>query len=146
MSRLVAFATASLVFVGCGSSEPGLVSVGGIVMLDDKPVGQAAVMFHHSAGRTAFGVTNDDGTFQLTTRSPGDGAPTGEYCVTVSLTRQEGGVQQNADGVEDYSRPVLEEKTTAIVPTVYNDPKTSPIVVTVDKASKFRIDLDSKRR
>jgi hypothetical protein len=146
VTRFIAVATVSLAFVGCGSSEPGLVSVSGVVMLDDKPIGKAAVMFHHAAGRTAYGVTGEDGTFYLTTRDPGDGALIGDHCVTVSLTRQEGGVQQNDAGVEDYSRPILEEKTIAVVPKVYNDPRTSPINVTISKASKLRIDLESTRR
>ena len=147
MTRLIAVAaTASLALVGCGSSEPGLVPVSGIVMLDDKPIDKAAVMFHHAAGRIAYGVTGEDGTFQLTTRDSGDGALIGDYRVTVSLTHQEGGVQQNDAGVEDYSRPILEEKTIFIVPKVYNDPQTTPINVTISKASKLRIDLESTRR
>jgi hypothetical protein len=147
MTRLIVVAaTAALTLVGCSSSEPGLVPVSGVVMLDDKPIGKAAVMFHHASGRTAYGVTGEDGVFHLTTRDPGDGALIGDYSVTVSLTRQEGGVQPNDAGLEDYSRPILDEKTIFIVPKVYNDPRTSPINVTISKASKLRIDLESTRR
>ena len=66
--------------------------------------------------------------------------------MTVSLTHQEGGVQQNDAGVEDYSRPIEKERSIDLVPAVYNDPRTSPIRMTIEKASNLRIDLQSSRR
>lgn len=147
MKRLIALSAVLLAsVVGCGSSEPGMVAVGGVVSLDEKPIGGAAVIFHHSDGRTASAVTNDDGTFQLASRRPGDGVPTGDYRVTVCLAKQEGGVLENVNGVEESPGPVVPEKITVIVPTIYNDPNTSPITATVAKSMKFKIDLNSKQQ
>jgi hypothetical protein len=139
--------TAALL-VGCGSSdERALLPVRGVVLLDGKPVAKAAVMFHHAAGNTAYGITGADGSFQLTTRDPGDGAPAGAHRITVSLTIQEGGVQQNAKGLEDYARPITPQKLIHVVPTVYNDPRTSPLSVTISKAnSRVTVELSSLAR
>jgi len=138
---------AAILVVGCGSQEQPLVPVAGVVLLDGKPVAKAAVMFHHQAGRTSYGVTGTDGSFQLTTRDPGDGVPAGDHRVTVSLTAQEGGVQANDKGLEDYSKPITPVKLTYVVPKVYNDPNTSPIGFRVARATRgLRIELDSRQR
>jgi hypothetical protein len=138
---------AGTVLAGCGSNEERLVPVAGVVLLDGKPVAQAAVMFHHEAGRTSYAVTGTDGSFQLTTRAPGDGVPAGEHHVTVSLVAQEGGVQANDKGLEDYTKPVAPARLTYVVPKVYNDPKTSPIVFRVARPTRsLHIDLDSRVR
>src|SRR5437763_774510 len=105
MERLAFALAASLLLAGC-AKENGLVPVGGVVLLDGKPLAKAAVMFHHPAGQTAYAVTGRDGSFQLTTREPGDGVQPGDHHITVSLTVQNGGVQQNAAGLEDYSKPI----------------------------------------
>ncbi len=99
---------------GC-SSEPvdsidkPLVPATGKISYRGKPIPNARVTFHPmeslNAGvapsppaeagsnsappalvRTPFAVVKEDGTFELSTLKPGDGAPEGEYAVTVSWT------------------------------------------------------------
>lgn len=138
---------ASLGLAGCGSNDHGLVPVTGVVLLDGKPVGNAAVMFHHPAGQTAYAIADDDGSFSMTTREPGDGVAAGEHRVTVSLSIQEGGVQADAHGLEDYSKPISPVRHIDVVPKAYNDPSTTPLSVHVAKRmSGLRLELQSKPR
>lgn len=100
--------------VGC-SSEPvdsidkPLIPATGKISYRGKPIPNARITFHPveslnpAAGapppatsgndgtppplvRTPFAVVKEDGTFELSTLKPGDGAPEGEYAVTVSWT------------------------------------------------------------
>jgi hypothetical protein len=133
---------AAAAIAGCGSNDDELIAIGGVVELDGKPVAKAAVMLHHDAGRTAYAITADDGSFKMTTREPGDGALPGKHVVTVSLTLQEGGVQPDANNLEDYSRPISAEKLTPIVPAIYNKPSTSPLAFVIDKPTNaLKIEL-----
>jgi hypothetical protein len=63
--------------------------VRGRVLRGEKPVAEALVVFHRLAGsqpaRKPTGTTDDDGYFTLTTDRTDDGAPAGEYAVTVEL-------------------------------------------------------------
>jgi hypothetical protein len=75
---------ATVLAAGCSDSA-GLVSVSGVVKLDGKPLAGATVMFNPKAAgaRPAIGVTGQDGVFRLTTFKSNDGAPRGEYQVTI---------------------------------------------------------------
>jgi hypothetical protein len=137
------FALLAAALVGCGK-ENGLVPVGGVVLLDGKPLANAAVMFHASAGQSAYAITDRNGAFQLTTREPGDGVHPGDQRITVSLTIQEGGVQPNAARLEDYTKPIAPKKLAHIVPQIYNDPKTSPLSIVVAKpVRELKVEIHS---
>jgi hypothetical protein len=86
--RRIASATCALWLfgiVGCGS---GLYPVSGRVTLDDgQPLTKGLVVFEQQTGEkpvTARGDLQADGSFQLGTRRPGDGAPRGKYRVLIS--------------------------------------------------------------
>jgi hypothetical protein len=56
--------------------------------MDGKPLGGALVIFHPRDDRSpqatrSYAKTEPDGSFALSTYSPGDGAPAGHYIVTV---------------------------------------------------------------
>lgn len=80
------FALLSLgMLLGCGDSRYG--SVRGTVTLAGEPVADATVAFlpkNDREGQAAFGVTEPDGTYELSTLTPGDGALRGEYHVTIT--------------------------------------------------------------
>jgi len=65
--------------------------VAGKVFLDGTPVANARVDFHLIEGdkrtRIADGLTEADGSFNVSTYKAGDGVPTGDYAVTVVLRR-----------------------------------------------------------
>lgn len=81
----------ALASVGCGDGRPKAIPAGGTVRYKGKdiPVG-ALVVFHpvdpsreKQIGGKPFGKVKEDGTFKLTTYASDDGAPEGEYGVTV---------------------------------------------------------------
>jgi hypothetical protein len=83
-SYVVATVLCICIFGGCNGN--GLVPVKGQVLLDGKPIENAAVMFQQEgegAGVPATGVTNQNGEFTLTTPGVGEGATLGMHGVTV---------------------------------------------------------------
>lgn len=76
---------------GCGNSHDllPLNQVTGQVHIDGEPLEGAWVIFYPVGGSKLLqelrprGTTNADGQFQLQTYLPGDGAPVGEYKVTI---------------------------------------------------------------
>jgi hypothetical protein len=74
--------------VGCGGGKgPTLYPVTGKVLVNGKPAHNATVVFHPTAGGAEavkpHATVGADGTFSLTSFATGDGAPAGEYRVTV---------------------------------------------------------------
>jgi hypothetical protein len=95
MSCLVLLAHAAVVLqtalvVGCTPGGPIFYPVRGRVAVDGKPLGEALVVLHPLAGSAAssqrpVALTDSGGHFSLTTIRSGDGAPPGEYAITVEL-------------------------------------------------------------
>lgn len=77
----------ALLASGCGAKA---VPVKGVVTLEGKALPNASVIFHTQdpAGRDAFGCTDVNGVFQLSTFSVKDGALPGVYKVTVDWSEQ----------------------------------------------------------
>ena len=72
------------------ATHPPTFTVTGKVTIDGKPAEKATVVFHPvgKSGADAVksrGQVGADGTFTLTTYSGNDGAPAGDYVVTVQL-------------------------------------------------------------
>ena len=76
-----------LVTVGCGGS--GLVSVKGKVTYEDQPVTSGTINFISEAG-SSYGELKPDGSYELMTNAPGDGAMPGPYKVTVIAMQDQG--------------------------------------------------------
>jgi hypothetical protein len=96
---------------GCGQADPSLkpvYPVQGSLFVKGKPAKGAAVMFHPlplEAGRptalTSRGTVSDDGAFRLTTYNTDDGAPEGEYAVTVYWPgKRSRGASEDADALD----------------------------------------------
>ena len=122
-------ALALLALLGGCKTGPDMVPVTGTVLLDDKPVEGAAVMFSPAEGRPAEGVTDAQGKFTLTTVEPGDGALVGMHQVTVTGLRTTG-IQQTADGLSDIVDP-SKVKQEWFVPKRYARRDTSGIEIEV---------------
>ena len=82
---------------GCGKAKPGikgklpLFPVAGKLIMDGQPMAGATLLFHPtndfptgSASQRPRAIVGEDGTFQVSTYANDDGAPAGEYRVTVS--------------------------------------------------------------
>ena len=87
---LILAAGAAAVLAGCGGeSGPVCHPVRGQVRWNGQPLAEALVIFHPPVGGPAiskpFAQTDSQGNFSLTTLQFGDGAPAGEYAITVEL-------------------------------------------------------------
>ncbi len=93
MHRLVVLAAMACLFlpVGCARKKLPVYAVSGQVLLNDKPVVGAQVVFHPTNGMRVpddlpmypNGRTDKEGRFQLTTYVGNDGAPAGSYKVVI---------------------------------------------------------------
>jgi hypothetical protein len=69
-------------------SDKEVFTVRGSVMFEGKPTPNAVVFFHpqgepRSGTPMSSGVVGPDGSFEITTFQPGDGAPAGMYAVSI---------------------------------------------------------------
>jgi hypothetical protein len=117
-------------FSGCseeGSKVP-VFPVKGSVKFEGEPAAGAFVVFHPLSpakpGETPprpSAQVQPDGTFELTTTSQADGAPAGEYAVTVQWTKL---IKQGNDTLAGPN----------VIPPIYAKPETTPWKVTVKDA------------
>ena len=88
LEKCLFLAATSLALSACGRQvHREVYPVEGILLADGSPAANASVAFHplHSgkSARCAVGRTDQSGKFRLTTNSDSDGAPLGDYAVTV---------------------------------------------------------------
>ncbi len=128
-----------LLFAGCGGAAkdaPTTVAAGGTITFNGKPVPKASVSFTSDKGKAIMGETDDQGNFTLTTNEPGDGAPVGDYVVTLVPI---------PDEVPDmFAAPDNAKPTNSPFPVKYSDPKISDLKATVTTDSSknvFTFDL-----
>jgi hypothetical protein len=90
--------------------------VRGQVLQNDKPLVDALVVFHpkvdfHPALPKPQAITNTEGKFTLTSLTSSDGAPLGDYAITVELRQERlSGEELTRDGPNllppQYAKPV----------------------------------------
>lgn len=132
---------AALWAVGCGSAGPPgpeklpVVPAGGKVMFQGKPLPNASVSFQHAEGKVApSGKTDAQGNFKLTTYGSEDGAPAGNYKVTVAVSA----VQEIEPGV---LAPEPEGGFKSPIPEKYGNPATSGLTAEVPAGGKSDIEI-----
>jgi hypothetical protein len=116
----LAFAILSLLSSAC-SSQKRIYAVSGKVLYEGRPAVGAVVQFHPKSDEdkgqlSPRGEVGTDGTFQLTTFEFEDGAPAGEYAVTVFW----GKPSKGGDGYDKI-----------LVPSRYLKPETSGLSAVV---------------
>ena len=98
---LSALLASVLCLAGCGPSVGATYKVTGTVKFSDgTPLTKGTVLFT-SDKHSATGPIQEDGTYSLTTLKPGDGAPPGDYKVTL------GG---DAAGTYPDNKPLVDPK------------------------------------
>ncbi len=98
----------------------------GTLVIEGQPAAGAAIVLYpedESISARPRASVGDDGTFAVTTYEPGDGAPPGEYKVTVEWRRPPDG---HAGGGDDLPPP-------NVLPAAYSNPRTTPLVVAVEE-------------
>lgn len=144
---------------GCGRGK--VVKVEGVVTLDGKPFSGATVMFLPAGGngRAANGLSEEDGSFRLTTFKPDDGAVPGEYKITVSFTEADKSAEHGDPETMDNKAKMAmfsrlspdgrtkekqrEQKARKVVPEVYGDVNRTPLKCTVPVDGKVELSLRS---
>jgi hypothetical protein len=124
--------------LGCGPKEephPETVPVQGKVTYQGKPVTQGTITFQPDTGQPASGEIQNDGSYQLTTFAPKDGAVPGHHKVMIiANTADPTKIPGSSPG---YVPPV------DLVPKKYNQLGSSGLEATVSK-DKPAYDFDLK--
>jgi hypothetical protein len=127
-----------LCVAGCGK-DAATGSVSGVVRLDGKPLTLGSVRFIPSAGRSASGEIQSDGTFTLGTYGKRDGAVIGMHRVTVIA------ITPVPDAPKESRMLKENPKAKPLVPSRYNSPGSSGLTFEVkpgDNHAEF--DLTSR--
>jgi hypothetical protein len=118
---------AALLVPACGGRD-NLVTITGVVQLDNRPVSGAIIEFHptQGKGRYARAVSEADGAFRMQTDGA-DGAASGTYRVTVTK----------------FGRPAKTDRRLkqSVLPAVYASRRTTPLEVTVPHDGPVRLEL-----
>ena len=123
----------ALLLSSCGSGQLSIHEVRGQVVYQGQPVPLAFVVFHPVDGSEQLqklrprGQTDKDGNFDLTTYALGDGAPAGDYKVTVAWHGPDPGTDPNDVNIEE-----LGDKPDRLQGK-YANPDQSPFQVTISK-------------
>jgi len=126
---------------GCGGGEtsgPAVYPTKGSVMANGRPAFEAVVTLHpvdKSIGVTPSAQVDEEGNFTLTSRKPGDGAPAGDYRITVRWMQQPvppqssapTGVIMSMAGNEGESKAEAKDR----LGEVYANPETSGLKCTI---------------
>jgi hypothetical protein len=155
LSAKVVGLLALVAFAGCGQSGPRTYPVTGTVMYQGSPVEGAMVSFSpvDPEGHAAFGTTDAQGRYALTSFQQNDGAVVGEYKVRVT---KYGGTQapvQLADRTQDtggempadYRPEAATEAPPArsVLPDKYAHAHSSPLTYTVQAGeNEYNITLE----
>jgi hypothetical protein len=127
----------ALCLVGCGPAGPKTARTIGKVTYKARPVKFGSIIFQPEAGKVASSVIKSDGTFDLGTNQPGDGAIVGKHRVrVVSLSSQD----PNYRVKEGQEMPTGK----SLIPEKYADLDTTPLkdYVVEDKPENvFNIEL-----
>ncbi|EAQ79225.1 hypothetical protein [Blastopirellula marina] len=131
MKYCLLIATAWFACCGCNpySNRVNTISVSGVVQLEGKPVENAEVAFISEEFPMAFGLTDVDGKYELSTRRYGKGASPGAYTVKIHMTMDtaEGGTHKKL-----------------VIPQVYSDKGVAAVTVNAAEGTKFDFHLVSK--
>ena len=145
---------ALLMAAGCGREESptglDLYPVEGVVTMGGDPVAGATINFYcKEANKSAFGYTNEDGEYVLTTSSVNDGAVAGSHTVTITKFNVPPETPALAPvESEDYAPPGFGEETApafemeSLLPKKYSDPATSGLTAVVGPDSDNEFDFD----
>lgn len=139
----IAAALAILVVVaGCGDGGPKLVPIRGQVTYEGQTLKSGTILYvprDRAAGRQARGEIQPDGTFQLMTFKPGDGALVGEYDIAIVALDVHPG--ESREAIEAAGGIV---QRGSLIPEKYGDPSTSGLSdsVNADHSGEKRIELN----
>lgn len=144
--KLAVWCLACAILGGCEQKPllpPRAFQVQGRLFIDNALAGRASIGFYpidqeKSQGRCPVAMTNPDGSFELTTYSPHDGAPEGDYAVTVMWLDDSMPIDEC-----ECPDPLLHDR----LGRKYADPLTTPLQVTVlPQNNYFNLSAEGAKR
>jgi hypothetical protein len=114
-SRVVLLGVVCLSPAGCGDAQLKTAVVRGKVTFNGKPVPNGTISFIPTAGPTATGEIQPDGSFTLTTYRKGDGAVLGRH--TVVIVAMEDMSTRLPEARNPLPPPIVPEKYTSLATT-----------------------------
>ena len=141
----------ALTLEGCSqkasSNRPQTVAVKGRVTLAGEPLAKATVSFQPDGkGNGAAGITDDGGTFTLSTFAAKDGAVPGKYKVTVTkVDDTASGGDMTATGYAPPTESSAASKPKSVVPEQYADPAKSGLTAEVAAGAANTFDFELKK-
>lgn len=145
---LLALFVAATLF-GCGSGDNVKVyPVKGLVKFAGKPMaGGGSIAFMplgNQPGKAAGGQIKEDGTYEMSTHTPGDGSMAGDFRVVIRQT-----VFSEPKNVGDGAGASPAATTTVSeadrIPTVYSDPEKSPLTAKVEAKDQNELNFELQR-
>ncbi|MCA9049309.1 MAG: carboxypeptidase regulatory-like domain-containing protein [Planctomycetaceae bacterium] len=135
---------------GGGAAPPAPVfPVSGVVTYKGKPLSGADVTFSsEAANRSAFGRTDDQGRYRLTTFSSNDGAVEGKQSVMISkfvapvAAVPEPGVESEQYIPPGYGPEEKKPETKPEIPEKYSKPETSGLIAVVNSPGPNEINFE----
>lgn len=119
------FIVCALISAGCGGPKrkPVFTTEGKVLLANGSPAVNVTVFLHPPSSEQdpvrPLGVTDENGVFKLTTYDANDGAPAGEYVVTLMY--------------EPLDSPLFRKKVKKVeIPPDFIKPETSPIRAKVE--------------
>ena len=142
----------SIVVSGCQKKRlSGLVPAQGVVTFNGEKVAGATVLLAPkeigSGASSAHAVTDAQGVFKMTTLDPGDGVYPGEYYVTITKDKVEGGLspeearERNENPDKFRGQPVPEQTVIHELPVKYGDMNESGLTIAVPAGGQKDIEF-----
>lgn len=129
LTACISFGCLLIGLYGCGGASTTHIPVKGKVMFGTKPLPTGLVIFYPDKSKgnefphAARGQINEQGIYDLESDAGKPGTPAGHYIVTIVATKKK-------NPKDEYSEMV------SLIPTGYNDPKTSGMKVEVKPDAK----------
>ena len=153
MQRLAVFSMMFCLLAGCGGgavqTPVPVYPVSGVVTFKGKPLAGADVTFtSETADRSAFGRTDSDGRYRLTTFSSNDGAVEGKQSVMISkytppvVTTPEPEVTSTDYQPPGYGPEPAPPAPTSDIPAKYSKPETSGLLAVVNAQGANEINFE----
>ena len=135
-----------LLLSGCGDGRPATSPVRGKITFEGQAVTTGKIVFYPDDGRSAMSTIGPDGTYELRTMDPGDGAIPGKHVVTITATRTTGPAMPSSFEEElagAGTQPPSDDTASVqwLVPEEYSQRTTTPLKAEV-KAGENTIDFE----
>lgn len=124
MQKILTCMLLMLCLAGCGPAQPELHKVRGKVLFRQQPIADALITLHPMQGNLSplpIGYTRADGQFEISWLGQGDGAPAGDYAITITWKQL---IQQGEEKIRSGRN---------LLPANYADPQKTPWRCTVNQ-------------